>query len=50
MTDLIVGALVVLIIGNATYATWKQAKKGGCAGCSCDCKDNQCKKDKEGQT
>lgn len=40
MVDLIIGGIVLIVIGNAAHATWKQAKKGGCAGCSCSCEDS----------
>lgn len=37
MGTLIVGMIVVLVIGLALRATIKNAKKGGCPGCSGSC-------------
>lgn len=32
--DIVVGGIVVLIVGLGLYKTIRQAKAGGCAGCS----------------
>ena len=37
MGDIIVIAALALIVGFAVRALVRQRKKGGCAGCSCNC-------------